>query len=651
MSPPAPAGHRGPLLSSTGARVILGPRLGQGGEGSVYSVRDHETLAAKLYHRPPAEEQIGKLRAMLSLRDAGLMSVSAWPLDVLSTPSGVVVGLLMPRVEGLKPVHLLYSPKDRRREFPQATWASLVHVSAALAEAFDVLHQRGHCVGDVNPNNVLVGIHDGEVKLKLIDTDSFQITSEGQRWLCRVGAPEFLPPELSGKSLVDQLRTPDTDAFGLAVLIFHVLFLGRHPHAGVALDGGTAPSIPEAIKAALFAYGSQARARGIDRPPHTPALSLVPQEIARCFEQAFAAQSAGRPSAQQWRMHLSHLHQEGLRSCSRDESHIYPQAAWGCPWCTLQDQLGHDLFTPSLTQAPFDAASIKRQLEALPALPERPVFDSPSHSASTGGGVLLGPLLCAGVSAGAVAAGLGTERLALALGGGIGGLVAMGWWWQAVRARRSLVTELSTEALQLHKHIQIFKKQWVDILQQWFGVRQRLLADLEGGFAGIQVDPQAIKDEVMAARQQALEQHLSTFRLDQLKLPALNQRRLKRLRHAGVETAADVRRDTLEGVGNIGEQLIGRLLQWRKTQEKGVRFDRRAVTETLTERARAVARSRLEGRLRDGPHHLARLREEAEAQLNALAEKWRVAQGRLDEIKHQLRALKVDRISAADEAR
>jgi DNA-binding helix-hairpin-helix protein with protein kinase domain len=93
----------------------------------------------------------------------------------------------------------------------------------------------------------------------LIDCDSFDIT-DGQRWFsCPVGVPTYTPPELKGKSFTGVRRTQQHDAFGLAVLLFHVLFLGRHPFSGIFRQGNDNISIEDAIREFRFAYSPDRR--------------------------------------------------------------------------------------------------------------------------------------------------------------------------------------------------------------------------------------------------------------------------------------------------------------------------------------------------------------------------------------------------------
>ena len=71
-----------------------------------------------------------------------------------------------------------------------------------------------------------------DATVALIDADSFQFSLNGKSYPCVVGVPDFTPPELHGKNLASVQRTIEHDNFGLAVAIFHLLFMGRHPFAG-----------------------------------------------------------------------------------------------------------------------------------------------------------------------------------------------------------------------------------------------------------------------------------------------------------------------------------------------------------------------------------------------------------------------------------
>src|SRR5437660_802163 len=94
--------------------IRLGPKLGTGGEGTVYEVPEQAHLVAKIYHEPPSPERAEKLRVLSLLGTERLLKLAAWPVAVLGArPAGPVVGFLMPRIDQAEEVHTLHSPKSR----------------------------------------------------------------------------------------------------------------------------------------------------------------------------------------------------------------------------------------------------------------------------------------------------------------------------------------------------------------------------------------------------------------------------------------------------------------------------------------------------------------------------------------------------------
>jgi DNA-binding helix-hairpin-helix protein with protein kinase domain len=55
------------LFDSRGNPVLLGKKVGSGGEGDVYEIAPHRMdVLAKIYHKPLTEERQEKLRLMVS---------------------------------------------------------------------------------------------------------------------------------------------------------------------------------------------------------------------------------------------------------------------------------------------------------------------------------------------------------------------------------------------------------------------------------------------------------------------------------------------------------------------------------------------------------------------------------------------------------
>ena len=238
----------------------------------------------------------------------------------------------MPRVSGFYDIDMPTVRTSRRKTFPRADWAFLLHVGMNCAAAFHTVHDAGHVIGDVNAKNIFVSTQG---TVRLIDCDSFQVQAGGRPFLSGMHVPEFTPPELQHRDLKHVSRTPNHDAFGLAVVIFHLLFLGRHPFFGVPLPDGAAPiPIETALAQFRFAFGRDAPTRGMRPPPHTLPLECLPGDVAQLFGRAFLQGSAtgARPSASEWRDALRRLSGQ-LATCSAESTHRYPRQLGECPWC------------------------------------------------------------------------------------------------------------------------------------------------------------------------------------------------------------------------------------------------------------------------------------------------------------------------------
>src|SRR3970282_1472692 len=116
--------------------------------------------------------------------------------------------ILMTKMDVARPLHELYGTTNRRRHFPEVGWHHMVLAARNTAAAFQTLHSAGIVVGDGNQGNMPV---DTGMTGRLIDCDSFQITSGGRTFFCPVGTPHFTPPELQLVRLREVARNPNHD--------------------------------------------------------------------------------------------------------------------------------------------------------------------------------------------------------------------------------------------------------------------------------------------------------------------------------------------------------------------------------------------------------------------------------------------------------
>ncbi|KWN12522.1 helix-hairpin-helix domain-containing protein [Burkholderia ubonensis] len=614
-----------------GNQLQLGKKLGEGGEGTVFdAMHNGVNVAAKIYsHVLPVERQT-KLRAMAQVGDTYLKQISAWPISVLLTKRpGPISGFTMPKFSGYHPVHELYGVGSRRHRFPKADFAFLVGTARNIAAAFDAIHAHGHAIGDVNENNIIVS-HQGTVKL--LDCDSFHVNTPTASYPCTVGVPHYTPPELQGlNSFHGVTRTANHDNFGLAVLIFQLLFMARHPFSGIPKTGGDLP-LERSIKEFRFAYGADRLARMNDMPPRALSLDYLPPNIGDMFWRAFTETGVqhGRPKAKEWVTALETL-LHSLRSCSAESQHKYPGRLQNCIWCE-RDKAGTPFFTHAAATGPninFQAiganiAALWSQIQTLGSLPTLVAFTPPSLNL-TGAPV-------------PKSARKGVVDVTLAYGfvcfvAFVLSLVAPKFWWLWLLAGSVTIRGIkphSTAELNTRKAaVEVAQRSYEGALREYDRLRSdRRIVDLMRDLSQIkaQIDdlPQALAREMkqlhatLLARQ--LNDYLDRHFIRSAKIPGIGEQRKQTLASFGIETAADITKSSVAAVPGIGAGLTANLMVWKKSIEQ--RFvPPTSVTpnpqDIGTVNARVAGmRARLEQQLRDGATHLQNVRNEIVARQN-----------------------------------
>ncbi|MTJ13027.1 tetratricopeptide repeat protein [Anabaena sp. UHCC 0187] len=332
----------------------LSVSVGHGGEACIYAVPSDENLVAKIYHKQTISSA-QKLQAMLAnppinpTANLGHTSI-AWPQELLEAVdgSGKIVGFVMPRIRGMRPIMDFYNPGIRRQHCPLFNYQYLLRTARNLAAAFVALHASRYCIGDVNESNILVS---DTALVTLVDTDSFQVTEPLQNvvYRCSVGKPEYTPPELQNKTFADYDRESYHDLFGLAVLIFQLLMEGTHPFSGIFQGGIEPPPYEGRILAGHFTY-SQKKPVPYLPTPISPAWDLLHPSLqdlfVRCFEDGHCHPQV-RPTAQTWLSALTAV-EESLITCAANPQHLYHNHLDKCPWCERTRRLGGRDPFPSL---------------------------------------------------------------------------------------------------------------------------------------------------------------------------------------------------------------------------------------------------------------------------------------------------------------
>lgn len=591
----SPLDSRVHLVDGSGRPLSTGRELARGGEGTVLEVPSHPEVVAKLYGGPASSAKAEKLRSMARNGSASLRKITAWPLDVLSDArSAEVLGFLMPRVLDSVEVHQLFSPAKRKRSYPELTFRMLVTVARNLAAAVDEVHGAGHVIGDINQKGFLVSPKTGRVTL--IDCDSFQIRTATRIHRCEVGVAEFTPPELMGARFTEIDRAPSHDSFGLAVLIFQLLFMGRHPYAGRLLSGEDG-TLERAIREHRFAYGSGAHARGISPAPGAFGLELVPEPVRSLFETCFSprAQHLGRPAAGQWVRALDGFLGR-IQRCSRDLRHEYFEELAACPWCSSEARGVVFFIRRFVAGGEVAITDIERRLNALRESLLDPMRHTPQLSAQASPARPAPPVV----------------RQAHALSrtlapGWIGWLLVVAFFviaWGSGSFTTGFVWALAPVVIQLLARIPVALHR-NHLLYQRAVVQQRLdaltsrvsftagfetlgpLVDrINSGLAQWRMTKQSGKAEADLASKKILEEMLAAHLISEANLAGFATARVSMLRSFGIETAADITSQSLAGVPGIGPKRSSQLLGWRRSIEQTCRTTLpREKVETATRQA------------------------------------------------------------------
>lgn len=620
------------LYTSKGVALPIGLELGKGGEGSVFEVPSAPGQVAKIYHKPPDQKKQAKLRFMASTADAQLLSYLAWPQDTLHlSKGGPVVGFLMPKVSGKSPVHMVYSPAHRRQDNPKAAWDFLLFVARNIAASFETVHTHGHVIGDVNQNSFMVG---KDSKVVLIDSDSFQVNAGGTLHLCEVGVAHFTPPELQSLSSFSGFtRTANHDNFGLALLIFHVLFGGRHPFSGVPLRNGVGDALEADIKNFRYAYARDNQARGFRPPPSSIPVSMLPDAVESMFHLAFTEKGASgaRPSAHQWVTALDGVRAR-LRKCGASSMHVYPDHLGACPWCALEKQ-GVVYFvdlgaTFTATSSGFVLTQVWGLIQAVPppttvSLPHPGNFTvspQPLPSGIPGDGTISFYRFAAVAAAITLAVLLpGIWFIALLVG-------IVGWGMAggagsseraAERAKRMAVKEA---AKQEYEQLVARAK---EAGPEGFHNRRAEFAKLK---AELEQLPKLEKEELdklhSTAQARQKQRFLDGCFIDNADIPGVGPARKSALRSFGIETAADVTKSRVMQVRGFGESLTRAVLDWKASCERRFVFNpAAAVSQSDKDAVRAkfaAKRISLEKSLSVAPGELQQYRQRAASTISTL---------------------------------
>lgn len=675
------------IFDCNGRLVSIGKELGKGGEGIVSEINGDYSVVAKVYLKLPSPEKSKKITKMIEIGNKRLYKLAAWPLASLHNFKGNVIGFVMPKLTDQKPIYELYSPKLRLQNFSLADWRFLIHAATNTARAFSVIHDSGNVVGDVNHGNLVVS---QDATVYFIDTDSFQIKTSKEIWLCEVGVPTHQPPELQGvSSYRGILRTPHHDNFGLAVLIFQLLCLGRHPFSGQFSGKGEMP-LEQAIAEFRFAYSVDTSRTQMKPPIASLPLNALTPNIRALFEKAFSkeALTKGRPTAKEWIFALEELSSK-LKRCSNNLSHHYVSDNTQCPWCNIEGMSGSMLFpyiisqnvqkntninfiwqqiinmkslhddSPVLVKTPTSLLPSINAKEAIKKLNSWKVKYLPFYATLS---IFFFIFLLIPSFVKIVMPNIGTVQMPEAVSY-IGYIrffsflasiapIAVAYLFY-IRFKRKICApfrKLLDDAEQLRKSLcslpsSIGSNDVFSNIRQGLNIWKNQYDQLEKEKKQrLQTLQSQYQNNLIIQRQQDLKKHLQQYQIIDARIPGFKHGRITTLRNYGIITAADIQQTRLFSIKGFGKVLVQELLDWRNHCEKNFHFTPSNIPQSqilAIEREFSLKRQKIEQQLLTGFQTLSKMKQETQAHYQKLRPQIKQAFETYDQAYSDIRHLKI----------
>ncbi len=548
-----------------------GRELGRGGEGTVYELQNDPSLVVKLYNEPLNKDKISKLQRMLAMRSPAIEAYAAWPVDLVLDDTAKIYGFVMKKLVGFVPMHMIFSPMDRKKMFPDKGYNFLVHVARNLATAFFKLHEAGLIVGDVNEGNILISANG---MVAFIDCDSFQVKGDDKYFFCEVGVPRYTPRELLKKgSFENVVRTVNTDSFSLAILIFQLLFMGRHPYAG---RNKTTTDIDEetAIRQNQFAYSLENKKKKLSPPINSLPIEHLPESLISLFHRAFEQDE--RPVPADWIKSLDAMLADML-VCNVSKLHSYPAQLQDCPWCYFKNKAGilffldnHHLHVSAVLNdiesfingyklEKIDRKKWNKNTASLNLVAAPIPAHFKSHKNKAIASLLIGVTICV-----MIALPLGINVFsAMVLLAGLGGHLFFSRKIKAELNNREIDYKTYRERLEYLcreyenlPELQTYNEGIVNWEKTKLEFR-RLPQEMERR--------KKVMEETIYNRQ--LDDFLVRYDIEKQTIPNFGPAKKVNLINAGIKTAADIPRVLHTKITGMGQKNIQQLLDWRRQME------------------------------------------------------------------------------------
>lgn len=206
-----------------GKTAIIGSKLGEGGQGIVYSVDiEGKKFALKWYTFRFSNKEAFKKNIRSNIESKSPDEKFLWPLYLTEEKEGSF-GYIM----DIRPKKFSDFSDILNNKVKFASTGKVVTAALNIVNAFRTLHRKGLSYQDLNDGNFFIDVQTGDILI----CDNDNVTPDGQKNAGNIGGkPGYMAPEIvCGKAYPNSL----TDSHSLAVILFK-LFCRHDPLMGKA---------------------------------------------------------------------------------------------------------------------------------------------------------------------------------------------------------------------------------------------------------------------------------------------------------------------------------------------------------------------------------------------------------------------------------
>jgi len=291
-------------------KVVVGKKLGEGGQGAVYEVDYAGQKKALKWYSGKKIANPKKFYENLenNIKNGAPTKAFLWP-EAITEKSGEAFGYIM----GLRPPEYKDFTRFLRGKETFASLTAMCNASLQIVEGFAVLHRKGYSYQDLNDGNFFINPKSGDVLI----CDNDNVSEEGKDSGI-MGKARYMAPEIVANG---EKPNKFTDRFSLAVVLFW-LWVRNHPLEGksgfpVCMDAAHEKKIYGTNPVFIFDQDDKSNCPvqglnsiAIRRWPE------LPQYLQDAFELAFGKTALKEPSKRT-------LERDWLRTFIRMRTEIY----------------------------------------------------------------------------------------------------------------------------------------------------------------------------------------------------------------------------------------------------------------------------------------------------------------------------------------